>query len=65
MADERNNVNREYKDRLFKLVFREKEDLLQFYGVCSISRICTEKGWRGMTEIFTAAGRFSCLFRSL
>lgn len=32
MADERNNVNREYKDRLFKLVFREKEDLLQLYN---------------------------------
>ena len=32
MTDERNNVNREYKDRLFKLVFREKEDLLQLYN---------------------------------
>ena len=27
MEDERNNVNREYKDRLFKRIFREKEDL--------------------------------------
>ena len=25
-------INREYKDRLFKLVFREKEDLLQLYN---------------------------------
>ena len=32
MADERNNVNREYKDRLFKRIFREKEDLLQLYN---------------------------------
>lgn len=32
MTDERNNVNREYKDRLFKLIFREKEDLLQLYN---------------------------------
>ena len=31
MGNERNNVNREYKDRLFKLVFREKEDLLNLY----------------------------------
>ena len=32
MENERNNVNREYKDRLFKLVFREKEDLLNLYN---------------------------------
>ncbi len=32
MTDERNNVNREYKDRLFKLIFRGKEDLLQLYN---------------------------------
>ena len=32
MEDERNNVNREYKDRLFKRIFREKEDLLQLYN---------------------------------
>ena len=32
MTDERNNVNREYKDRLFKLFFREKEYLLQLYN---------------------------------
>ena len=32
MGNERNCVNREYKDRLFKLVFREKEDLLQLYN---------------------------------
>lgn len=25
-------VNREYKDRLFKLVFREKKDLLELYN---------------------------------
>ena len=27
MESERNNVNREYKDRLLKLVFWEKEEL--------------------------------------
>ena len=32
MENERNNVNREYKDRLFKRIFREKEDLLQLYN---------------------------------
>lgn len=32
MNDERKKVNREYKDRLFKLVFREKKDLLQLYN---------------------------------
>ena len=32
MNNERNNVNGEYKDRLFKLVFREKEDLLKLYN---------------------------------
>ena len=32
MVNERNNVNREYKDRLFKRIFREKEDLLQLYN---------------------------------
>lgn len=32
MGNERNCVNREYKDRLFKLIFREKEDLLQLYN---------------------------------
>ena len=32
MANERNNVNREYKDRLFKRIFREKEYLLQLYN---------------------------------
>ncbi len=32
MTNKRNNVNREYKDRLFKLIFREKEDLLQLYN---------------------------------
>ena len=32
MSDERKKVNREYKDRLFKLVFREKADLLQLYN---------------------------------
>ena len=32
MGNERNYVNREYKDRLFKLIFREKEDLLQLYN---------------------------------
>ena len=32
MTNKRNNVNREYKGRLFKLIFREKEDLLQLYN---------------------------------
>ena len=32
MENERNNANREYKDRLFKRIFREKEDLLQLYN---------------------------------
>lgn len=27
MTNEKQNVNREYKDRLFKLVFGEKEEL--------------------------------------
>ena len=26
------NVNRQYKDRLFKLIFKEKKDLLQLYN---------------------------------
>ncbi len=32
MEDERKKVNREYKDRLFKLVFRDKADLLELYN---------------------------------
>ena len=32
--EERQNitVNRQYKDRLFKLIFKEKEDLLELYN---------------------------------
>lgn len=26
------NINREYKDRLFKLIFRSKKDLLELYN---------------------------------
>ena len=26
------NTNREYKDRLFKFIFREKQDLLELYN---------------------------------
>lgn len=38
MAEERKiRVNREYKDRLFKLVFRKKEDLLQLYNAVNNS----------------------------
>lgn len=32
MTNEKVTVNREYKDRLFKLVFREKKDLLELYN---------------------------------
>ena len=31
MADDKKH-NRQYKDRLFKLIFREKQDLLQLYN---------------------------------
>ena len=29
---QKKSVNREYKDRLFKLIFREKKDLLELYN---------------------------------
>jgi len=32
MISEQTKVNREYKDRLFKLIFREKKDLMQLYN---------------------------------
>ena len=32
MINEQTKVNREYKDRLFKLIFREKKDLMQLYN---------------------------------
>ena len=32
MVIEQTKVNREYKDRLFKLIFREKRDLMQLYN---------------------------------
>ncbi len=32
MAKERSRINREYKDRLFKLIFKEKKDLLELYN---------------------------------
>ena len=32
MSEEHKNTNRKYKDRLFKLVFREKKDLLDLYN---------------------------------
>lgn len=35
MNSERNNVNMKYKDRLFKLVFREKKELLKLYNAIS------------------------------
>lgn len=32
MVNEQKKVNREYKDRLFKLIFRDKKDLMQLYN---------------------------------
>ena len=32
MVNKQKKVNREYKDRLFKLIFREKKDLMQLYN---------------------------------
>ncbi len=32
MENKRGKVNRAYKDRLFKLIFKEKKDLMQLYN---------------------------------
>ena len=38
MAKERSRINREYKDRLFKLIFKEKKDLLEHYNAVNNTR---------------------------
>ena len=36
------NINREYKDRMFKLVFREKKDLLELYNAINSTHYTNE-----------------------
>lgn len=39
-------VNKKYKDRLFRMVFNRKEELISLYNAISHSEYRIQKNWR-------------------
>ena len=54
-------INKKYKDRLFRLIFQDKKDLLELYNAINNSDYTNREDWTGKTEVVYKYGKMKLL----